>query len=279
MSKRLLLLFCGLLSAVMAEAQFAKPLKKKETHNKVFSIGVTGCFAANDMIYSEVKKSLLSPVFAPAYGLAVEWNTLSPFSFGADVSLVTRGDNEIFNIECLTSYSTSTFVREKYNLSLKGVELRVPFACYFGETSRLRPYVFVAPRFCLWTGGQYRWERTYDDGSAEPLVYEGEVTQVMIRPFDLNAIAGVGLCSHLKMRQMQLFMKLDLGYGLSLLNTFSQAEIDGNVLFQGWGDLERVSLGKRFQQDVEARLTLLVPLQKPVDDACDFNQKPCRPKR
>lgn len=274
MKKRLLLLLVGLLSVVMAQAQFAKPLKKKEVQNKVFCIGVTGCIAANDMIFSEVKQSLLSPVFAPSFGLAVEWNTLSPFSIGADVSYVTRGDNEIFNIEYLTSYSSSAFVREKYHLSLKGVELRVPFAFYFGERSRLRPYVFVAPRVCLWTSGKYHWERTYDDGSAEPLVYEGEVTQAMIRPFDLSAVVGAGLCSHLKMRQMQLFLKFDIGYGHSLLNTFSQAEINGDVSFQGWGDLERVSIGKRFQRNLEARLTLLVPLQKPAADACDFNQKP-----
>lgn len=279
MRKRLFLLLFGLLSALMVQAQFAKPLKKKEAQDKVFSIGVTGCFAANDMIYSEVKKSLLSPVLAPSYGLAVEWNTMSPFSFGVDVSYATRGDNEVFNIECLTSYSTSTFVREKYNLSLNGVELRVPLAIYFGEKSRLRPYVFVAPRFCLWTGGKYHWERKYDDGSTEPLVYEGEVTQAMIQPYDLSAVAGAGLCGHLKMRQMQLFVKFDLGYGHSLMNTFSQAEINEEVSYQGWGDLEHVSLGKRFQQNLEARLTLLVPLQKPDADACDFNQSPRRPKR
>lgn len=279
MRKRLLLLLMGLMSVVMVQAQFAKPLKKNEVQDRAFSIGVTGCFAANDMIYSEVKKSLLSPMLAPLYGLAVEWNASSHFSVGTDVSYATRGGNEVFNIECLTSYSTSTFVREKYHLSLNGVEIRVPFSFYFGEKSRLRPYVYVAPRFCLWTGGNYHWERTYEDGSAEPLVYEGEVTQAMIRPYDLSAVAGAGLCGHLKMRQMQFFVKFDLGYGHSLLNTFSQAEVDGDVSFQGWGDMDGVSIGKRFQQNLEARLTLLVPLQKPAADACDFNQKPRRPKR
>lgn len=279
MKKRLLLLLFGLLSVTMVQAQFAKPLKKKETQDKVFSVGLTGSFAANDMIYSEVKKSLLSPLFAPTYGLAVEWNTLGRFSVGADVSYATRGGNEVFNIESQTSYSTSTFVRERYNLTLNGVELRVPFVFYFGEVSQLRPYLFAAPRFCLWTGGQYRWERTYDDGSADSEVLEGEVTTAMIRPYDLSAIAGVGLSRLFKTRKMQLVVKLDLGYGISVLNTFSQAEVDGEVLFVGLGDLEHVDIGKRYQQNLEARLTVLLPLQKPAADACDFNQKAYRPKR
>lgn len=278
MRERLPLLLCCLLAFTTLQAQFAKPLKKKTASSKVFSVGLTGCYAANDMIYSAVSSSAMHPFLAPSFGLVAEWNTMGRFSVGVDVSYVMRGDKEAFATELLTSYSTTTFARVRYETSLNGVELRVPLTCYIGSGSHLRPYVYVAPRFCLWTGGQYRWERLYDDGSYSPLAFEGEVTRVMLRPFDLGAIAGVGLCGCLKLSRMRVFVKLDLGYGVNVMNNFSQSEVDEEVLFQGWGDIGHERLGERRLHNMEARLTLLLPLQRPVPDACDFNQKPYCPK-
>lgn len=274
MNKRLVILLFGLSVVLSAQAQFAKPLKKKDTSKGVFSIGITGSYAANDLVYSAVSKSKLSPFLAPTFGLAAEWNTMQRIGVGAEVSYVIRGGNEVFATEFLTSYSTTTFARVKYNLSLQGVELRIPVTYYWGSGARLCPYVYVAPRLSLWTGGKYHWERTYDDGSYSPLVYENEVTNAMVSPVDIGAIAGAGLCGQLRPGRMRLFVKLDMGYGISLLSNFSQDEVSQEVEFVGWGDITHEKLGRRYLQSLEARLTLLVPLQKPAADACDFNQKP-----
>lgn len=274
MRKQLFLILFGLLAVVTVQAQFAKPLKKKTAQEKVFSLGLTGSYAANDMVYSAVTKSKMVPMFAPSLGLVAEWNTMSRFSVGADVSYVTRGDKVAFATEFLTSYSTTTFARVDYGITLKGIELRVPFIWYFGDGALLKPYVYVAPRVCLWTNGRYCWERTYDNYDLPPLIFEGEITRAMIRPFDLGAIAGIGFCSRLKTRLMHLFVKFDLGYGANAINSFSQGEINEMVMFQGWGDIGQEKLGQRHLQNVEARLTLLVPFQKPAADACDFDQKP-----
>lgn len=274
MKKRLLLLLFGLLAFSTVQAQFAKPLKKNTAQKKVFSMGLTGSFAANDMVYSAVTKSPMVPLFAPSFGLVAEWNTMCRFSVGADVSYVIRGDKVAFATEFLTSYSTTTFARVDYGISLEGIELRVPFVWYFGDGALLKPYVYVAPRVGLWMGGRYSWERTYDNDYFAPLIFEGDITRAMMRPFDLGAIAGIGFCSRLKTRQMHLFVKFDLGYGVNATNSFSQGEIDEMVMFQGWGDIGQEKLGQRHLQNVEARLTLLVPFQKPAADACDFDQKP-----
>ena len=274
MRKRLVILLFSLCAVVSVQAQFAKPLKKKTVAQKIFCLGVTGSYAANDMVYSTVSKSVLSPFFAPSYGLVAEWNTMQRFSIGMDVSYAIRGGYETFATELLTSYSTTTFARVKYNLALNGFELRVPVTCYLGSGEHLLPYIFVAPRVNLWTGGKYRWERTYDDGGFSPVVYENEVTDAMISPVDIGAIAGVGLCGQLKPGRMRLFVKLDVGYGISLMSNFSQAEVNEEVEFVGWGNIAHEELGRRYLQNLEARLTLLVPLQKPLPDACDFDQKP-----
>ena len=274
MKKQLILLFLGLSVVLTAQALFAKPLKKKNTTKGTFSIGITGSYAANDLMYSAVSKSKISPFLAPTFGLTAEWNTMQRIGVGAEVSYVIRGGNEVFATEFLTSYSTTTFARVNYNLSMRGFELRIPLTCYLGSGGRLCPYVFVAPRLILWTGGKYRWERTYDDGSLPPLVFESEVTSAMVNPIDVGANAGAGLCGQLRLGRMRLFVKLDVGYGISLLSNFSQGEVNQEVEFVGWGDITHEELGQRYLQNLEARLTLLVPLQKPAADACDFNQKP-----
>ena len=210
MKKCVFLLFFGLFAMFTAQAQFAKPLKKKKIHpdERFLSVGLSGSYAANDMVYSSITKSAFSPMWAPTFGLALEWNTSYFFAVGLDASYVMRGTNEAFATEFLVNYSTSTFARENYAMSLNGIELRVPLSFYFGDGEVIRPYVFVAPRFGLWLGGQ----------------------------------------------------------------------VNGDVAFQGWGDIAHEDLGKRFLQKAEVRLTLLLPLKRPLDDACDFNQKPYRRK-
>ena len=276
MKKRLILLMFGVLSVVSLHAQFAKPLRNRNyiCHNtSSISVGVTGSFAANDMIYSAVSKSILTPYLAPTFGLAAEWNTMRRVSIGLDASYAMRGANEVFATEFLTSYTTSTFARVHYSMAMNGVEVRLPVTYYIGYGESIRPYLYVAPRFTLWLNGDVKWERTYDDESYVPLVYESELNNATIAPYDLSAVAGVGLCSRILVKRTQFFVKFDLSYGLSVINNFSQHEVAEDVLFQGWGDIEHETLGSRFLQNVEARLTLLIPLRKPLKDACAFDQK------
>ena len=278
MKKHIVFLTFGLLMVLSAQAQFAKPLNKKNISQRIFSLGITGSYAANDMVYSAVTKSALLPVFSPTFGLAAEWNTMQQLSVGIEVSYAMHGDKEAFVTEFLTSYASTPFARTRYNISLNGIELRVPVAAYFGDGEYLKPYIYVAPRFSVWTGGQIHWERSYDDASFQSMVFESELTDAMVQPFDLSAEAGVGLCSKIKLGQRPLFIKFELGYGISMMSNFSQGEVNETVAFEGWGDIEHERLGQRHLQNAEVRLTLLLPLQKLADDACSFNQRPYRPK-
>lgn len=276
MKKRLILLLFGVLSVVSLQAQFAKPLKNRNylcRNTSSLSVGVTGSFAANDLMYTAVSKSILTPYLAPTFGLAVEWNTMHRISVGLDASYAMRGANEVFATEFLTSYSTSTFARVHYTMTMNGVEARLPITYYIGYGESIRPYLYVAPRFTLWLNGNVRWERTYDNESYDSVVFESELNNATIAPYDLSAVAGVGLCSRVLVKRTQFFVKFDLSYGISVLNNFSQHEVDEDVEFQGWGDIEHETLGSRYLQNVEARLTLLLPLRKHLKDACAFDQK------
>ena len=278
MKNRLLLLLFGMLSVVSlhAQSQYTKPLKNKNyicRNTSSLCLGVTGSFAANDRIYTAVSKSILTPYFAPTFGFALEWNTMKRVSIGLDASYAMRGANEVFATEFLTSYTTSTFARVHYTMAMNGVEARLPITYYFGYSESIRPYLYVAPRLALWLNGNVRWERTYDDASYEPVVYEIELNKATIAPYDFNAVAGVGLCSRFLVKKTQFFVKFDISYSINMLNDFSQHEVAEDVAFQGWGDIEHETLGMRYLQNVEARLTLLMPLRKHLKDACAFDQK------
>lgn len=275
MKKYICILVFGLLSVASMQAQFAKPLTNRNficRNTSSFSMGLTGSFAANDMLYTAVNKSILSPYLAPTFGVAVEWKTMQRVSVGLDASYAMRGTNEAFATEFLTNYSTTTFSRVHYTMTMNGVEVRLPFTYYIGYGETVRPYLFVAPRFDLWLNGNARWERTYDNESYQPVVYETELTDATIRPYEISAVAGAGLCSRFMMGRTRFFVKFDLSYGISVFSNYSKHEVDEDVTFHGWGDIEHETIGKRYLQNVEARLTLLIPLRKPLKDACAFDQ-------
>jgi hypothetical protein len=192
---------------------------------------------------------------------------------GLDASYAMRGSNEVFVTEFLTSYTTTTFARVNYAMRMNAVEVRIPITWYLGYDETFRPYIYIAPRFDIWLNGNLRWERTYDDESYAPVTYESELNKATMQPYDISAVAGVGLCSRIMVKQTRLFFKFDLSYGMSVLNNFSQQEMDESIPFQGWGDIEHETLGNRYLQNVEARLTLLVPMRKLLKDACAFDQK------
>ena len=276
MKKLVFLLIFSLLSVASLQAQFAKPLKSKSLivrNTSPFSIGVTGGFAANDMWYTAVSKAQLSPYLAPTAGLAFEWNTMQRVSVGLDASYAMRGTNEVFATEFLTSYTTTTFARVDYAMQMTAVEVRIPITWYMGYGETFRPYVYVAPRFDLWLNGKLRWERTYDDESYDPVTYESELNKATMQPYDISAVAGVGICSRIMLKQTRLFLKFDLSYGMSVLSNFAKQEVDESIPFQGWGDIAHETLGQRRLENLEARLTLLMPLRKSLKDACAFDQQ------
>lgn len=282
MRKSILIFALSLLTVIPLQAQFAKPLRNKTAqasrNTMPFSLGLTGSYAANDMVYTAMKTSDFHFVTAPTFGLAAEYNTMQRLAVGIDFSYVMRGTKEATSTVFLSNYETTTSAHVSYAMSLKGMELRIPITLYLGYGENFMPYVYLAPRASLWLGDSIRWERTYDNDSYLPVVYTHAVDQSTIKPYDISMVGGLGLCSRLMMGHTKLFVKLDVNYGISLFSNFSEAEInaaqngDESFVFHGWGDIEHEELGRRHLQNIEARLTVLLPLHKPLKDACAFDQ-------
>ena len=276
-----------LMAALPLQAQFAKPLKSRNINaiNKsLWSVGITGSFAANDMIYTTMHTGEFQVYLAPTGGIAAEYNTMQGLGVGLDVSYVMRGTKEATSTTFLSNFNTQTSAHVNYEMSFKGIEARIPVTLYFGNGETVKPYVYLAPRVSVWLGDSIRWERTYEDASYSPVVYTHAVDKGTMNPYDISVAAGFGICSRLMLGHMPLFIKFDVNYGISVLSTFSKEEIAADnegsetFVFHGWGDIEHEDLGRRHLQNAEARLTVLIPIKKRLKDACAFDQGMRKPR-
>lgn len=282
MKRIVIIIVLCLMALLPLRAQFAKPLKPRNvgySNRNLISLGVTGSYAANDMIYTSMNAGEFQVYHAPTVGVVAEYNTMQNIGVGLDVSYVMRGTREATSTVFLSDLHTQTSARVNYEMTLRGVEMRVPVTFYLGQGESVKPYVYVAPRVGLWLGDSIRWERTYDDASYAPVVYTHVVDKSTMKPYDVSLVAGFGICSKLVLGQMPLFVKFDVNYGISALSTFSKDEIvtdqdgSGTFVFHGWGDIEHEDLGRRYLQNLEARLTILIPTMRRLKDACAFDQR------
>lgn len=275
MKKSFYLTLLGLMLAITLQAQYAKPLRDQHyacRNNGAISLGVTGGYGANDMVYSAIRSSKLRPWLAPIFGLAMEWNTMRRVSIGLDALYAMRGTHEILTSEFLTSFTTTAMTTVDYTMRMNGIEFRLPITYYLGYGENYRPYLFVAPRLDVWMKGDLRWERSYSDHLYPTVTYQCDLDQATVAPFDLSAMAGIGLCGKFMPKRTRFFVKAELAYGISVLSNFSSLEKQEKAVFQGWGDILHETLGTRRLQNIEARLTILLPLRKHLKDACVIKQ-------
>lgn len=283
MKKYLLLIVFALVVTLPTKAQFAKPLKSNKLNdcrnNLPLSLGLTGSYGWNDMIYTATNRVKAIGYHAPTLGLAAEYNAFNGLSVGLEASYAMRGTRKESITTFLTDFSTTTTARVNYEMTLRAIEAQIPVTYYLGSNNSWKPYVYLAPRVSVWLGDSIRWERTYDNGSYTPVMHQSALNKDNIKPYDIGAMAGLGLCSRMLVKRTQLFVKFDVSYCISVLSNFSNNEVQASeasqttFVFEGWGDIEHENLGRRYLQNVEARLTLLIPLRKHLKDACAFDQR------
>lgn len=282
MKKNLLLILIVLTVALPLKAQFAKPLSTKKasiSSNTRWNLGITGSYGWNDMIYTATDKVKAVGYHAPTFGLATEYHAFDNLAVGLDVSYAMRGTRKESSTLFLTGYSTTTMTHVNYEMTLRAIEARIPVTFYIGSSDNWKPYVYLAPRISMWLGDSICWKRTYDNNSYAPVVYRSNVNIDNIKPYDIAAVAGLGLCHRVLVGRFQFLVKVNVSYGISVFNNFSKNEIQASeaaqtpFVFHGWGDIEHENLGKRYLQNAEAHLTLFIPLKKPLKDACAFDQR------
>lgn len=150
---------------------------------------------------------------------------------------------------------TQTINHRQDSVFYHEINVQVPLTHYFlGSESKIRPYVFIAPRFSLPLFGTDYWQKyqVYSGSNLGTINIERGVDSLpgqRMRPWNIGAVAGAGVQFKLDIASYYLLLRLDASCH--------------------WGILkEPTSFGQRHIGDAAARFTLLFPLKKLTKDAC-----------
>ena len=165
----------------------------------------------------------------------------------------------------------------QYDADYMEVDVQVPLTYYFGE-GKIRPYVFVAPRFSLPLSGNIKWQKMeiLEYGTENEHYNEASATLDTIkmsaqnmRAANIGLVLGAGVRFKVKMGNYYLLMKLDASAHSTLINSFTKDENNGDSqIVIGASYIDPYLMQKRFNTDAAVKFTLLFPIKKPLKDAC-----------
>lgn len=188
-------------------------IKKKRNMRNVPTIGIKGGYTMNNMHFANKVYNDLSGdgVNAPAYGLFLEFPSSKylGFSLGFELLMVQRGMTKDFMFRNL--YHEIDKVETKY------IDFRIPVTYYFFRYSVINPYIFVAADFAWCYSGVV--SKNFPDNSDWNLSVDMSKSDAVMRPYDISAIAGVGLRFNLNFEVFTIVIKLDADYNFGLINT------------------------------------------------------------
>lgn len=189
-------------------------IKKKRNLKNVPTIGVKGGFTMNNMAFSVKSYDKLpgEGVNAPAYGLFMEFpnSKIRGLAIGGEVLMVERGVTKDFMFRNL--------YHEIDKISTKYIDIRIPVTYYFMSYNIVNPYVFVAADFAVCYSGSVS-KSFPDNDEFEDLSIDMSKSDAVLRPYDISAVAGVGVRFNIPFQVFTLVIKLDADYNFGLLNT------------------------------------------------------------
>lgn len=157
------------------------------------------------------------------------------------------------------------------------VDVQGIFTHYLSKGT-IRPYVFGGVRVIVPLAGKMVWQKTeiLEYGTENQHYSETgntidtvEMNAQNTRQFNVGLVAGAGLMYKLNVGNYYLLLKADVSAHAAVINSFTHEEITGesqNVI--GAGYIDPYLLGKRFNTDFTAKVTLMFPLKKQLQGAC-----------
>lgn len=278
----LILLLSLLLIGNAAKAQFKKPLQSrfKALNEAKYNIGLTGGLTSTYWVhFGGTGTKYHEPFnFTPIGGLVVERMLSKDASIGVEGLFAMRKvhlDYNVLNFPVAINVNKDFY--RQYDADYMEVDVQVPLTYYFGE-GNIRPYVFVAPRFSLPLSGNLKWQKMeileygtenehYDESTAT--VDTTKMSAQNMRTANIGLVLGAGVRFKVKIGNYYLLMKLDASAHSTLINSFTKDENNGDSeVVIGASYIDPYLLQKRFNTDASVKFTLLLPLKKPLKDAC-----------
>lgn len=209
----------------------------------------------------------------PMLGLSVEIPLFGGVVYVApEVSFTGRGDSRLFH-----SLACDTTMR--YQATVNYLEARLPISVAIPVASWFKPYVFAAPSFglALPSLGQSRLLasefRQYSFDSPQTISDTVAVDAGNMSLYDLGLTAGVGLRFNINFGSFMMVVKLEGGYHMGFLNTYSEKELYDQAtavnLNPNTGHQYNIK-GERRNRGIEGAITIAIPLDFHSSDDCFY---------
>jgi hypothetical protein len=175
-------------------------------------------------------------------------------------------------------------IKKEFLADYRTIEAYVPITYYFGmaSTNNIKPYVYFAPRFSFIlpiTKSQMEYTASYYDAfgltpitdtlinPSIPVVptdtlFPTSNNQVPFnvstyRKLNFGGTIGIGSLFRFNISNYYILIKFDVSANMNALMTFKQGQIINN-------DFNHL----RYSADAHATLTFMLPIKKPLQDAC-----------
>ena len=267
-----------------AKAQFRKPLQsasnRVNSSEAKYNIGLSGGLTSTYWVHFGGTKTQYNAPFN--FGLIGGLTLERMISGNTSVSLEgyyamrkTQLNYEVLNFPVALN-ENKDFYRQ-FDAEYQEVDVQAILTYYLSK-GNLRPYVFVGPRVSVPLNGTSVWtkQEILNYGTPEQQISEtgGSIDTVTFngqnaRQFNVGLVAGVGLLYKLNIGNYYFLIKADVSGHAAVINSFTSEEINGesqNVI--GASYIDPYLLGKRFNTDVTAKITLMFPLKKQLQGAC-----------
>lgn len=244
--------------------QYQKALSNSHESNPTlgkYYLGINAGCPASWITLSHLDETTVKPNIGYQAGIAGE-RFFKNYSIGLYASLAQHGVHMHNSRTYEVSLTQTGTVERTMNIRYDVVAIRIPVAYYLRSifsSKKLAPYVFIAPKVDLPVPiGNPTMETTFaiNNGSA-PVVDKKTIHPNM----DAGAIAGIGLMMNVGADgNASMLLKFDLGMNMGMLNQATASAQEEGLFMRSQG--------------IEANLTLLFRLKKPLRDAGYYFSRP-----
>ena len=296
-------LIAFLLIGITVQAQFNKPLKSTYsvvgTTEAKYNVGITGGLTTTHWFhFGGAGTKYNQPFnFGPTGGLVVE-RMLNKNSSVALEGLYTMRDTQlnyyVTNFPVAFNQPSKDYYRQ-LDVNYQEVNVQVPLTYYFGQAnSKMRTYVYVAPRVTVPLSGTMIWQRTEVSGygtEEQQLIESTRKTDTVgmsaqnTWQWSIGLVAGAGIMYKINVSNYYFIVKADVSAHAALahftfinekpfihasfINSFTYEEKHGdsqNVI--GASYIDPYLLDYRINSDAAVKITIMFPLKKQLKGAC-----------
>ncbi len=271
-----------------AQGQYQKALRSSKQGTSLafsdYTIGLKFGCPWSVMLDSKLSKVNYTGNIGYTIGLVAE-RYFQRISVGIEGMLSQKGTKIYYDMPYQSSLTETDIFHREYYLGYNVVSVRIPVTYYFKGAimdDKAVPYVFIAPQVDIpmtfnatLRNGTFLYEKpasqttytTYDD-----------VVNKVTKPidtkslFNIGALAGIGLMGRIPTENSAIIIKFDIAANYGLRNLAEEG-----FIWKKDPDTGKLVLKDNIRtirtHDVEANLTIILPIKKRLRDACFYFEK------